>query len=99
MLINFVFLSYGINQIKPKEVKMKLKLVGLFIIFLFSSNSAFAQQCIECHKKTTPNIVSDWEISKHSSNGVDCSVCHGDQHTTSTDFSKALIPTPDLCHF
>jgi len=68
----------------------------LILILLFSS-PLLAQQCVDCHKKTTPNIVSDWQISKHSSNGIDCSVCHGDQHITSTDFSKAQIPTPETC--
>ena len=29
-------------------------------------------QCIECHNKTTPNIVSDWKLSKHS--GIGCQV-------------------------
>jgi len=53
--------------------------------------------CIECHKKITPNIVSDWQLSKHSRNGVDCAVCHGEEHTSATDVEKARIPTPETC--
>jgi hypothetical protein len=56
-----------------------------------------AQQCLECHKKTTPNIVADWQISKHSQNDVDCATCHGDKHKSDTDAANALIPTPDTC--
>jgi hypothetical protein len=67
-----------------------------FVCLLFSSQ-LFAQTCVDCHKKITPNIVSDWELSKHSKTGVDCAVCHGDQHTTDQDISKAKMPTPENC--
>jgi len=53
--------------------------------------------CVDCHGKVTPNIVSDWKLSKHSQIGVDCAVCHGDQHQTAEDAAKAAIPTPDTC--
>lgn len=36
-------------------------------------------QCIECHSKTTPSIVSDWKLRKHSQSDVGCVVCHGDR--------------------
>jgi len=53
--------------------------------------------CVGCHKNVTPRIVSDWQASKHSRSDIDCSVCHGDKHTTATDFKNALIPTPETC--
>jgi cytochrome c553/uncharacterized CHY-type Zn-finger protein len=56
-----------------------------------------AQVCVECHKKVTPNIVSDWQLSKHSKNKIDCSECHGNQHKSAQDVAKAKIPTPDTC--
>ena len=31
-----------------------------------------AASCIECHSKQTPNIVSDWRLSKHSQVEVTC---------------------------
>ena len=37
-----------------------------------------AAQCIDCHSKVTPNIVSDWKLSKHSSVEVTCVNCHGE---------------------
>lgn len=70
----------------------------IFIVFvtLLSSN-VFAQMCVDCHKKVTPNIVTDWELSGHSKAGVDCSACHGDLHKTDQDTTRAKIPTPETC--
>jgi hydroxylamine dehydrogenase len=70
------------------------------LIILFSLifvSAASTQVCVECHKKITPNIVSDWKLSKHSQNKIDCSECHGDQHKSAQDVAKARIPTPDTC--
>ncbi|HXE75476.1 MAG TPA: multiheme c-type cytochrome [Candidatus Xenobia bacterium] len=76
---------------------MKRGLFFAFFAVLLVSARSFAQQCVECHKKVTPNIVSDWQLSKHSQNEVDCAVCHGEEHTSSTDVAKVRIPTPDAC--
>ena len=56
-----------------------------------------AQDCVDCHKKVTPGVVSDWTLSKHRQNSVECAACHGADHTASTDVAKAKIPTPDTC--
>jgi len=40
------------------------------------SLSADAQQCVDCHAKNTPAMVSDWQNSKHAENGVSCINCH-----------------------
>ncbi|MGZ3514857.1 MAG: multiheme c-type cytochrome [Thermodesulfobacteriota bacterium] len=66
--------------------------IGLAFVSVVS-----AQVCVECHKKITPNIVSDWQLSKHSQNKIDCSECHGDQHKSAQDVAKAKIPSPDTC--
>jgi hydroxylamine dehydrogenase len=78
-----------------RDVICRLTFVFLLVLILASVTSA--QVCVECHKKTTPNIVSDWQLSKHSQNAVDCSSCHGDQHKSDQDAAKAEIPTPDTC--
>jgi len=70
-------------------------LIILFSVIFVSAVSA--QVCVECHKKITPNIVSDWQLSKHSQNKIDCSECHGDQHKSAQDVAKAKIPNPDTC--
>ena len=66
------------------------------ILFVFTAYAS-AQDCVECHTKTTPHAVSDWKISLHSQRGVGCASCHGDKHTTAADFANAQIPTPDTC--
>lgn len=68
----------------------------LFFILIFVSTSV-AQVCVECHKKVTPGIVNDWQLSKHSKNKIECSECHGKDHTSAKDVAKAKIPTPDTC--
>jgi len=81
-----------------------LALAVLPCVFMFTPGLAIAAspaspsaQCIECHSKTTPSIVSDWKLSKHSQSDIGCVVCHGDQHTSAQDVAKVKIPTPDTC--
>ena len=69
----------------------------MWVVSLFFVSSASAQECVKCHKTVTPRIVTDWQLSKHSQNEVDCSVCHGDQHTSAEDVANVLIPTPATC--
>jgi len=71
-------------------------IIFLLLCFAFSS-FVLAQECTDCHKKTTPNIVSDWKISKHSQNDITCSVCHGEDHKSPNDVAKVRIPTPETC--
>jgi len=71
--------------------------LSALIVLLLPAAMAFGQTCVECHSKLTPNIVSDWKLSKHSQNDVDCSACHGDEHHGAEDAAKAKIPTPEVC--
>ena len=68
--------------------KMRPSAVWSFVAVFVVTGSLSAQQCVDCHKKVTPNIVSDWQASKHSQNAVDCSVCHGDKHTSAADVAR-----------
>jgi hydroxylamine dehydrogenase len=68
----------------------------LSIILLFSS-PVLSEECIECHKKITPQIVSDWELSKHRNMNISCSTCHGDEHKSAGDAVKAKSPLPATC--
>ncbi len=76
---------------------MKHAVVLLFSIILVAAGVGMAQDCVTCHTKVTPNIVKDWQLSKHSQNDVDCSTCHGDQHTSADDVDKVQLPTPEVC--
>ncbi|MHC4548181.1 MAG: multiheme c-type cytochrome [Planctomycetota bacterium] len=58
---------------------------------------AAAQECVECHKKATPGIVADWQVSEHAKHDVDCEACHGDGHSKATDTAGARIPTAATC--
>lgn len=74
-----------------------MRLVAHFVLALSAASGAAAQKCVDCHRKTTPNIVTDWQLSKHAGNEVDCSTCHGSEHTSEADVAKARIPTPATC--
>jgi hydroxylamine dehydrogenase len=79
---------------------MRHSTLQTMLIILFSLifvSAASAQVCVDCHKKVTPNIVSDWQLSKHSQNKIDCINCHGDKHKYMVDVPKAQIPTPETC--
>src|SRR5215469_6713247 len=60
-------------------------------------SSNIGSQCVECHTKVTPNIVSDWKQSKHHEMAIACDTCHGSDHMTAADAAKAKIPTPETC--
>lgn len=76
-------------------------MIPRFTIFLVMSfflvSGVSAQMCVDCHQKVTPGIVSDWQLSKHSQNGIGCSACHGDQHQSAQDIEKVKVPMPDTC--
>jgi hypothetical protein len=84
---------------------MAVRVIIAAMLSFFFVTGALAQNCVECHegagiftaRKVTPGIVADWELSKHSQNGVDCSVCHGTEHQSYEDVAKAKIPTPETC--
>jgi hydroxylamine dehydrogenase len=76
---------------------MKIRTVLLTLACLALAFPVSAQECATCHRQVTPNIVSDWSLSKHGQAGVDCSVCHGDLHTSAEDVQNAQIPTPETC--
>jgi len=66
--------------------------IGLQLVY------AQSETCVTCHSKTSPGVVNDWKLSKHSDNGITCDVCHGTEHKTATDFRLAKLPTPATCN-
>ncbi len=74
-----------------------LKALIIIAIVTLWSVLASAEVCVDCHQETTPSVVNDWQLSKHNSRGIGCIVCHGDEHKTELDFSKARIPTANTC--
>jgi hydroxylamine dehydrogenase len=53
--------------------------------------------CVACHERTTPGIVLDWTLSRHAAVSVGCDACHGTDHASATDASRARLPGPDTC--
>jgi hydroxylamine dehydrogenase len=80
-----------------KTPSLLLMLILLTAAVGINPSAGFAAACVDCHKNVTPNIVSDWQLSKHGQAGLDCAMCHGDRHTSANDVAKAQIPTPDAC--
>jgi len=73
-------------------------MLGVFYSLLCVTAAGQApSNCVECHSRVTPGIVSDWKLSKHSLGDVGCSVCHGEGHTSAEDVAKVRIPTPKTC--
>ena len=76
-----------------------LRLVMLVLISFFSFGPSWADECIDCHKQTSPGVVNDWQISKHSTakGGATCATCHGKAHTNKDDSKLAKMPTAETC--
>jgi hypothetical protein len=55
------------------------------------------QQCIDCHGKSKPQIVTEWKQSKHSQVNVGCIDCHGAAHASASDVDKVKIARPNVC--
>jgi len=72
-----------------------LSFLMLFCILVFLNARLFAQteECLECHKTTTPQVVSDWKLSKHGQSGITCAACHGED----SESTKDVIPTAETC--
>jgi predicted CXXCH cytochrome family protein len=78
---------------------MKLKLFIFCITVSFFALPLFAQNtnCVGCHNTVTPNIVTDWELSKHKVNFIGCESCHGEKHNSASNVNLVNIPTPETC--
>jgi hypothetical protein len=62
-----------------------------------AAKAAAPNACVDCHQKVSPNLVADWQASKHKDNDIACATCHGSAHSTADDAAKATIPTPETC--
>lgn len=75
---------------------MKTIIISITLSVLLNFVSLTAN-CINCHKSITPNIVSDWQLSKHFKNDVGCETCHGSEHNSASNVNKVSLPTPETC--
>ncbi len=77
---------------------MNTKLATLIVFLLFSTSLLYSQNCVNCHKKVTPQAVADWQLSKHAENEITCDVCHGDEHNSPKTVHLAKMPTYETCN-
>ncbi|MEE9131948.1 MAG: multiheme c-type cytochrome [Gemmatimonadota bacterium] len=75
----------------------RLSILSVMLTATFVSVAAAQSPCVDCHAQISPGIVSDYQLSKHSENGVDCAVCHGNEHSSADDVGLVRIPTPETC--
>lgn len=76
---------------------MKKINIFLFLVCFTATPLLYAQNCVKCHTKVTPGIVTDWQLSKHSANEIICSDCHGSEHNSPSNVDKVSMPTPEVC--
>jgi len=60
------------------------------------------KSCVECHAKTTPGLVKQWEDSRHAAKGIGCLDCHEAEEGEPDAFTHhgetiAEIVTPNDC--
>jgi hydroxylamine dehydrogenase len=77
---------------------MLSKIFAFVTVLLFVSSTLYSQNCVNCHKKVTPQAVTDWQLSKHSQNDISCDVCHGDKHNSPKNVELAEMPTYETCN-
>jgi len=85
------------KKLNERRPLLSYRTIIILLLSLSLLSFSFAQECVNCHKNVTPNIVTDWQLSKHSQNDVDCSVCHGEKHKDPYDVANVQIPTPETC--
>ncbi len=79
------------------NARLPLAAALALVVLASSTIPVRAEDCMSCHAQTTPRIVTDWRLSKHSQVDVGCAACHGDQHHSPADVAKVQIPTPETC--
>lgn len=78
-------------------MKKRIVIMLLFVLSVFAAPAAAQEsKCVKCHRGMTPEIVNDWEMSKHNG-AADCSDCHGSEHTSPGNVDKARLATAETC--
>ena len=75
-----------------------------FIGGAFVLNKAFSKEisesknpCVQCHEKISPGQVTDWRVSRHYEEEINCSDCHGEDHKSEKDVNLAILPDENKC--
>lgn len=73
------------------------KLVLVAAVLASAVSPVAAGDCVTCHRRITPGIVADWELSAHRSEKVGCIYCHGEEHSSADDVDEVLTVTHETC--
>jgi hypothetical protein len=73
-----------------------LAISALALAFLGTAAWA-AGPCVTCHEEITPQVVVDWELSKHSEAEIGCAACHGNGHKSAEDVAAVETVTAATC--
>jgi hypothetical protein len=87
---------------RPPAIFCAPILCALLALFVLAAAPAASQEaasdpCVTCHTRVTPQVVADWQLSRHSENGIGCDVCHGSEHSSADDVAEVELPTAETC--
>ena len=74
-----------------------LRLFAFAAVLTLAATCVNADDCVDCHREATRNIVSDWQISRHRTEDVTCRDCHKGRHESADDVHKLKIVTAETC--
>ena len=74
----------------------RIILIAALVLGLPALAAAASSACVSCHEQVTPGVVDQYRAGKMSAH-MDCSGCHGSNHTSASDVAEAAMPTPATC--
>jgi hypothetical protein len=86
----------GLCRISPVVSAAVVAVALLFGVQGASAKAPKESKCIDCHSKVSPGVVKQF-LSGKMAKEMDCSGCHGSDHSSEKDAAKAKLPTPDTC--
>jgi cytochrome c1 len=74
-----------------------LRLLAFAALLTLAAPCVIADDCVDCHREATRNIVNDWQISRHHAEDVTCRDCHKGRHKSADDVDKLKTVTAETC--
>jgi len=84
------------------KAQRRWSVLSVALLLVVTSSIAYAadrgrkSECIACHEKVTPGIVTQFLAGKMGKT-LDCSSCHGSAHRSASDVANVKLPTPETC--
>ena len=73
------------------------RIIVIAALLVLAGTLAMADDCVDCHRDETRNIVVDWQISRHHTENVSCRDCHQGRHTSADDVDRLQTVTAATC--